>query len=106
MRKQVRGNGLVLQAIAGTYVVTLGWDVAAGQQAGLLGFAVQRADHTENETLFMRGMETFPNTSPPLPPGRNKSSTQQPVQSRQRAGSAAQPTHACASHPDPPQVKP
>ena len=68
MRKQVRGNGLVLQAIAGTYVVTMGWDVTPAQQAGLLGFAIQRADHTENETFFMRGMKTFPNTSPPLPP--------------------------------------
>lgn len=27
MRKQVRGNGLVLQAVAGTYVVTMGWDI-------------------------------------------------------------------------------
>jgi hypothetical protein len=27
MRKKVQGNGLVLQAVAGTYVVTLGWDI-------------------------------------------------------------------------------
>jgi phosphatidylserine/phosphatidylglycerophosphate/cardiolipin synthase-like enzyme len=94
MRKQVRGNGLVLQAIAGTYVVTMGWDVAAPQQAGLLGFAIQRADHTENETYFMRGMKTFPNTSPPLPPGGNASSHEQPFQSFQWADYAAKPNHS------------
>ena len=70
MRKQVRGNGLILQAVAGTYVVTMGWDIAAPRQAGLLGFAIQRVDHTENETYFMRGMKSFPNTSPPIAAGR------------------------------------
>ena len=70
MRRKVQGNGLVLQAVAGTYVVTLGWDITQESvKTGLLGFAIQRADHTENETHFMRGMKTFSNTSPALPLG-------------------------------------
>jgi hypothetical protein len=68
MRKQVRGNGLILQAVAGTYVVTLGWDIEQQLKAGLLGFAIQRVDHTENETHFMRGMKSFPNTRPSCRP--------------------------------------
>jgi hypothetical protein len=95
MRKKVQGNGLILQAVAGTYVVTLGWDITQESiKTGLLGFAVQRADHTENETHFMRGMKTFPNTSPQLPPGGTASSHDQPVQSFQWADYAAKPGHA------------
>jgi phosphatidylserine/phosphatidylglycerophosphate/cardiolipin synthase-like enzyme len=95
MRKQVHGNGLVLQAVAGTYVVTLGWDITQESvKAGLLGFAIQRIDHTENETYFMRGMKTFPNTSPQLPPGGTASSHDQPFQSFQWADYAAKPAHS------------
>ena len=94
MRKQVRGNDLILQAVAGTYVVTMGWDVGAPRQAGLLGFAIQRVDHTENETFFMRGMKSFPNTSPQLPPGGTASSHDQPFQSFQWADYSAKPNHS------------
>jgi len=95
MRQQVRGNGLILQATAGTYVVTLGWDIEQeGLKAGLLGFAVQRIDHTENETHFMRGMKSFPNTTPQLPPGGTASSHDQPIQSFQWADYAAKPDHS------------
>ena len=95
MRKQVKGNGLILQAVAGTYVVTLGWDISQESvKAGLLGFAIQRVDHTENETYFMRGMKTFPDTSPKLPPGGNASSHDQPFQSFQWADYAAKPEHS------------
>jgi hypothetical protein len=94
MRKQVRGNGLTLQAVAGTYVVTLGWDIEQQLKAGLLGFALQRVDHTENETHFMRGMKSFPNTTPQLPPGGTASSHDQPFQSFQWADYAAKPNHS------------
>ena len=95
MRQQVRGNGLILQAVAGTYVVTLGWDIEQENlKAGLLGFAVQRVDHTENETHFMRGMKSFPNTTPQLPPGGTASSHDQPIQSFQWADYAAKPNHS------------
>lgn len=95
MRKQVRGNGLILQAIAGTYVVTLGWDIEqASLKTGLLGFAIQRVDHTEGEAFFMRGMKSFPDTTPQLPPGGTASSHEQPFQSFQWADYAAKPNHS------------
>jgi phosphatidylserine/phosphatidylglycerophosphate/cardiolipin synthase-like enzyme len=95
MRQQVRGSGLILQAVAGTYVVTLGWDIEQESlKAGLLGFAIQRVDHTENETHFMRGMKSFPNTTPQLPPGGTASSHDQPIQSFQWADYAAKPNHS------------
>jgi hypothetical protein len=95
MRKKVQANGLVLQAVAGTYVVTLGWDITQESvKTGLLGFAIQRADHTENETHFMRGMKTFPNASPALPLGGTASSHDQPFQSFQWADYAAKPGHS------------
>jgi hypothetical protein len=93
MRNQVRKNGLVLNAVAGTYVVTFGWDILdAGVKNGLLGFAIQRIDRTENETYYMRGMKTFP-SSPPLPAGGTASSHEQPFQTFQWAGYAAKPGH-------------
>jgi hypothetical protein len=52
---------LVLQAVAGTYVVLLGRDITDNNKKnGLLGFAIQRKDKTEGETHFMRGIKTFP----------------------------------------------
>ena len=53
MRKKVQGNGLVLQAVAGTYVVTLGWDITQESvKTGLLGFAIQRVDRL-HERIFI-----------------------------------------------------
>jgi hypothetical protein len=93
MRNQVRKNGLVLNAVAGTYVVTMGWDIEQPNlKTGLLGFALQRADHTENETFFMKGMKSFPTAQ--LPPGGTASSHDQPFQSFQWADYAAKPDHS------------
>jgi phosphatidylserine/phosphatidylglycerophosphate/cardiolipin synthase-like enzyme len=95
MRKQVQGNDLIVHAVAGTYVVMLGWDITADNvKTGLLGFALQRIDLTENETHFMRGMKTFPGTSPQLPLGGTASSHEQPFQSFQWADYAAKPGHS------------
>jgi hypothetical protein len=56
---------MVVQAIAGTHVVLLGWDVAdPARRQGLLGFAVQREYQTEGETYWLRGMKTFPGSTP------------------------------------------
>ncbi|HEY1803262.1 MAG TPA: phospholipase D-like domain-containing protein [Terracidiphilus sp.] len=95
MRKKIAANGFVLQAVAGTYVVTLGWDIQdANKKDGLLGFAIQRTDHTENETYFMRGSKTFPDASPKLPLGGTASSHEQPFQSFQWADYSAKPDHS------------
>jgi phosphatidylserine/phosphatidylglycerophosphate/cardiolipin synthase-like enzyme len=95
MRKQIRSNGLVFQVIAGTYVVTMGWDIEdSALKDGLLGFAIQRVDHTENETIYLRGMKAFPGPGPKLPLGGTASSHEQPFQSFQWADYAAKPEHS------------
>jgi len=47
MRKKKTRNGFTVNAIAGTHVVLLGFDLAGVQRKGCLGFAIQREDHTE-----------------------------------------------------------
>ncbi|MCB8879732.1 hypothetical protein ACELLULO517_05765 [Acidisoma cellulosilytica] len=90
MRQQVKAQGLVLQAVAGTHVVLLGWDITDQTvAAGLLGFAIQRVDHAKSETYWMSGMKSFPAT--PLPLGGTASSHEQPIQSFQWADYSAQP---------------
>jgi phosphatidylserine/phosphatidylglycerophosphate/cardiolipin synthase-like enzyme len=81
-------------AVAGTHVVLLGWDLAdVGLKHGLLGFAIKRDDTTEGETYWLRGTKTFPNTQPPLAPGGDASSHDQPYQSFQWADYSAKPKH-------------
>ncbi|MCX8255404.1 Phospholipase D-like protein [Beijerinckiaceae bacterium RH AL1] len=92
MRKKLEKAGLRVLAVAGTHVVLLGWDVVeASLLENLMGFAIQRTDSTENETIWLRGMKTFPNT--PLPLGGTASSHEQPFQSFQWADYAAKPNH-------------
>src|SRR6266487_4691186 len=51
-------RGLTVQAVAGTYVVLLGFDLAPQDRTGLLGFAVQRSDLTGD--IWLSGGITFP----------------------------------------------
>ncbi len=93
MRAKQSKDGLIGQAIAGTYVVMLGWDLSQEQlKKGLLGFAILRADKTENESYWLRGMKTFPDATP-LPPGGDASSHDQPYQTFQWADYSAKPDH-------------
>ena len=90
MRNRITSDGLTVQAIAGTYVVLLGWNIQTDLESGLLGFAIQRTDHTENETYWLRGMKTFPNAKP-LAMGDTVASIEQPFQSFQWADYSAKP---------------
>ena len=91
--KGARAGGQAVQATAGTDVVILGWDIEDLLKADLLGFAIQRVDHTENENVRRRGMKTFPNNNPPLPLGGNASSREQPFQTFQWGDYSAKPDH-------------
>ncbi|GAC1359650.1 MAG: phospholipase D-like domain-containing protein [Ktedonobacteraceae bacterium] len=53
-------KGLTVQAVAGTFVVLLGFDLPSERRAGLLGFAVHRNDMTEHESRWLPGALTFP----------------------------------------------
>jgi phosphatidylserine/phosphatidylglycerophosphate/cardiolipin synthase-like enzyme len=88
-------NGLIGQAIAGTYVIYLGWDfLDKALLKGLRGFAIQRSDHTEGETYWLQGMKAFPGTEPPLAPGEQVSSHRQPFQSFQWGDYTAKSEHS------------
>ena len=92
MRKKTTNKGLTVNAIAGTYVVLLGLDLAASKRKGCLGFAIQREDHEENETYWMTGMKTFQSTSD-LGLGAQASTRQHPIQSFQWSDYSAKPDH-------------
>lgn len=94
MRKRVTTDGLTVNAIAGTYVVTLGLHYAQ-LRPGCLGFAIQREDHTESETYWMKGGKAFLATKPHgLGPGGEVSSHEQPFQTFQWADYTAKPDHS------------
>jgi len=95
MRVHKLENGLIAHAVAGTHVVFLGWDITDKiSRKDLLGFAIQRADHTEKETYWLRGIKTFAETNPPLAPGQDASSYDQPYQAFQWGDYTAKSDHS------------
>jgi phosphatidylserine/phosphatidylglycerophosphate/cardiolipin synthase-like enzyme len=93
MRNRKTDGGLTVNAIAGTHVVTLGFDLHDVARKGCVGFAIQREDHTEDERYWMKGMKTFEETDPCLGPGGQVSSREHPFQSFQWADYSAKPSH-------------
>ena len=63
MRKKVSGF-VTVRAISGTHVVFLAFDMREADAKGLMGFAIQRTDLTENETIWLRGKKTFASIRP------------------------------------------
>ena len=51
MRVTETNGGLKVHAVAGTYVVLLGFDLPEADCGGLLGFSIHRVDHTQNEAI-------------------------------------------------------
>lgn len=93
MRESISNNGITALAVAGTYVVMIGWTVASELETDLLGFAIRRTDKTENETYWLRGMKTFKSSAPANGLGATFSSLEQPIQSFQWADYSAKPDH-------------
>ena len=91
MRAAARGFGVMVNAIAGTHSVLLGLDLE--DPAGCLGFGIQRTDHDEEETVWLRGMKTFHSLVPDPPPGSDWSTPDHPVQAFQWGDYAAKPGH-------------
>ena len=76
MRNLARGDVLTVRAIAGSHVVTLAWDFAAGRdekKQGLLGFAIERSELDPNggvvERYGLRGVKRFQFKDEGLPAG-------------------------------------
>ena len=93
MRVTETNGGLKVHAVAGSYVVLLGFDMPRDDCDGLLGFSIHRIDHTENEAGFLEGMKAFAETDPGFPPGSQYSTQQHPIQSFQWADYTAKPGH-------------
>jgi phosphatidylserine/phosphatidylglycerophosphate/cardiolipin synthase-like enzyme len=91
MRKRNSKQGLSVNAVAGSYVVVLGLDIADARRPGLRGFAIRRTDHTENESYWMSGTKVFRSVEPHPAPGLQYSSLKQPFQTFQWADYSAKP---------------
>jgi phosphatidylserine/phosphatidylglycerophosphate/cardiolipin synthase-like enzyme len=92
MRQRKQQSGVTVNAIAGTHVVILGFDLDANARKNCLGFAVQRYDKTEDEKYWMKGMKTF-KSGPALGPGGEISTHDQPLQTFQWSDYSAKPDH-------------
>ncbi len=91
MRKTKTTNGLKVNAIAGTYVVVLAFDLPENKCNGLLGFSIHRDDPQDNDSGYLEGMKAFEETDPGYPAGSLYSSKDHPFQSFQWADYSAKP---------------
>lgn len=93
MRVTKTTKGLKVHAVAGTYVVMLGFDLPQNSCVGLKGFSIHRVDHTENEATYLEGMKAFAETDPGFPAGAMYSTKDHPIQSFQWSDYSAKPGH-------------
>ncbi|MGW4523685.1 phospholipase D-like domain-containing protein [Amycolatopsis sp. NPDC004378] len=93
MRTRDSADDLQVHAIAGSYAVLLGIDLAQEATPGLLGFAIERSDPAKNEHHWLRGMKVFEETSHGIPPGRSVSLRDHPLQSFQWGDYTTEPGH-------------
>ncbi len=89
MRKKVSGL-VTVRAISGTYVVFLAFNMRESDAKGLMGFAIQRTDLTEDETIWLRGNKTFASIRPSTGI-EDASSHEHPFQAFQWADYSAKP---------------
>lgn len=90
MRIAKINQDLKVNAIAGTYVVTLGFDLPKAKCNGLLGFSILRSDEN-GESKFLEGMKCFKETDPGFPAGALYPTNEQPIQIFQWADYSAEP---------------
>lgn len=81
MRKRESQNGLTVTAVIGTSAVLLSFDMNQNQTEGLLGFAIQREDHKENEKYYLKGFKYFADAIENRVEGQLFSTFEHPVQS-------------------------
>lgn len=93
IRKFIENEKFSVHAIAGTHVVLLGFDVDEQATNGLLGFAIERIDHMENERYWLKGFKTFEEIEPFPQPGSLKCTLEHPVQTFLWADYTAKPNY-------------
>lgn len=91
MRVGNESGGLKVHAVAGTYVVLLGWHLPEADCDGLLGFAIHRTDHEAEEAGYLRGLKRFEASDPGFVAGATLSTAEHPIQSFQWSDYAAEP---------------
>jgi phosphatidylserine/phosphatidylglycerophosphate/cardiolipin synthase-like enzyme len=79
MRKKETSGALSVRAIAGSYVVMLGITMDENSSQGVLGFGIERTDHTNGDRKdWLRGFKRFEGTV--VEPGALVPSNEQPIQ--------------------------
>jgi phosphatidylserine/phosphatidylglycerophosphate/cardiolipin synthase-like enzyme len=91
VRRRKKHGGLTVNAVGGTHVVFFGVDLAASKRAGCRGFGFKRFDHTEGDTIWLRGLKTFQETEPYPAVGEQFSTLHHPIQGFQWADYSAKP---------------
>jgi phosphatidylserine/phosphatidylglycerophosphate/cardiolipin synthase-like enzyme len=97
MKKKEKSGPLSVHAIAGTHVVLLGIDMEEEASRGVLGFAIERTDHTEDERYWLKGLRTFEETDPGVP-GLLVSTLEHPFQSFLWGDYTAKTRHSYTYH--------
>ena len=66
MRDNDSNGGLTGLAVAGSYVVLLGWDMAENdiKANSVLGFGIERRRHSDGEVIWLTGLKTFQSVDP------------------------------------------
>lgn len=96
MRVKKQSNGLTALAVAGSYVVVLGWDMRKADitQNKVLGFSIRRKRISDGEVIYLGGMKTFESVEPDPAPGEKVSSYFHPLQTFQWSDYSASPGEA------------
>lgn len=81
MRTRTKENGIEVTVVAGTSAVILSIDMNEDQTEGLLGFAIEREDHNEQEKYFLKGFKYFEETVGDAAKDQLFSTFEHPVQS-------------------------
>src|SRR5262249_50299887 len=79
--KSDKVGGYQIFAVSGVNTVSFGIDATDADTTGLLGFAVERSDPTENQRYFMYGFKVFRSVVPHPQENQTVSTFDQPVQS-------------------------
>jgi hypothetical protein len=93
MRKWKDNKKISVHAISGSHVILLGLDATSKARKGLLGFTIQRTDHTEDEKYWLKGFKTFKETVHNASPGQLVSTREHPIQAFQWGDYTAKPHH-------------
>jgi hypothetical protein len=91
--KSTKQNGYTVFAVAGIDAISFAIDFKDANTKGLLGFAVERFDVTENERYFMMGFKVFKEVFPNPAENVLVSTNEHPVQSFVWDDFTAKPEH-------------